>query len=236
MNKRFAFIVGIFVSVSFICLALYTSVYAYAFSAEFFEKEFDKLNIAPQIKMEKDELMKVTKHMLDYLLDKEENLNINTVVAGEERAFFNERELSHMVDVKELFKVGSLIKYIGFTVLTLGCLFILGSIYKKHNWKEIAQNLIKGFSLTLLAFCIFITVLIVIISLNFESAFTIFHQLFFNNELWILDPQTDLLINIVPLQFFIDIATKIAIMFSFFIFVAVVVSFFSMRLLRKKGA
>ena len=37
-----------------------------------------------------------------------------------------------------------------------------------------------------------------------------FHHIFFNNDLWMLNPDTDLLINIVPEPFFMDTAARIA--------------------------
>ena len=37
-----------------------------------------------------------------------------------------------------------------------------------------------------------------------------FHKLFFNNDLWILDPAEDLVINILVEPFFADIALKTA--------------------------
>ena len=41
-----------------------------------------------------------------------------------------------------------------------------------------------------------------------------FHHIFFDNDLWILDPSTDLLINIVPEPFFMDTAGRIALTFG----------------------
>ena len=38
--------------------------------------------------------------------------------------------------------------------------------------------------------------------------------MFFNNDLWILDPSTDMLINIVPEGFFMDTAERIAFLFG----------------------
>lgn len=38
--------------------------------------------------------------------------------------------------------------------------------------------------------------------------------MFFNNDLWILDPSTDMLINIVPEGFFMDTAGRIAFLFG----------------------
>ena len=52
-----------------------------------------------------------------------------------------------------------------------------------------------------------------IISTDFTKYFIIFHKIFFTNDLWQLDPRTDLLINIVPEPFFMDTAARIGITF-----------------------
>ena len=51
-----------------------------------------------------------------------------------------------------------------------------------------------------------LAVLAGIISTDFNKYFIIFHHIFFNNDLWMLNPDTDLLINIVPEPFFMDTA------------------------------
>ena len=38
---------------------------------------------------------------------------------------------------------------------------------------------------------------------GFDSFFIGFHKLFFDNDLWLLNPQTDLLIALMPTPFFI---------------------------------
>ena len=53
-------------------------------------------------------------------------------------------------------------------------------------------------------------VLGLVISTDFTKYFVIFHHIFFNNDLWMLNPDTDLLINIVPEPFFMDTAARIA--------------------------
>ncbi|MFQ8777111.1 MAG: DUF1461 domain-containing protein [Roseburia sp.] len=46
--------------------------------------------------------------------------------------------------------------------------------------------------------------LIGIISTDFSKYFVVFHKIFFSgNDLWVLDPHTDMLINIVPEGFFL---------------------------------
>jgi integral membrane protein (TIGR01906 family) len=46
-------------------------------------------------------------------------------------------------------------------------------------------------------------------SIDFYKYFTIFHEIFFNNDLWQLEPAKDRLINMFPEAFFSDIAFKI---------------------------
>ena len=55
-----------------------------------------------------------------------------------------------------------------------------------------------------------LAVLAGIIATDFNKYFIIFHHIFFNNDLWMLNPDTDLLINIVPEPFFMDTAARIA--------------------------
>ena len=53
-------------------------------------------------------------------------------------------------------------------------------------------------------------ILAVAASIDFNGCFIVFHELFFNNDLWILDPAEDLIINILVEPFFADMALKIA--------------------------
>ena len=59
-----------------------------------------------------------------------------------------------------------------------------------------------------------IWVLGLVISTDFTKYFIVFHKIFFNNDLWVLDPRTDMLINIVPEGFFFDTAARIAMVFA----------------------
>ena len=48
-----------------------------------------------------------------------------------------------------------------------------------------------------------------IVSGSFDRYFVIFHHLFFDNDLWILNPTEDNLINLLPEGFFSDTAFRI---------------------------
>ena len=59
-----------------------------------------------------------------------------------------------------------------------------------------------------------VTAMGLIISTDFTKYFVMFHHIFFSNDLWILDPTTDMLINIVPEGFFMDTAARIGLLFG----------------------
>ena len=46
-------------------------------------------------------------------------------------------------------------------------------------------------------------------AVDFSSAFAFFHELLFTNDLWLLDPRTDLLIRICPSSMFAQMGLRI---------------------------
>jgi integral membrane protein (TIGR01906 family) len=49
-------------------------------------------------------------------------------------------------------------------------------------------------------------------AVDFDGAFTFFHRLLFTNDLWLLDPRTDLLIRICPESMFAAMGLRIALL------------------------
>ncbi len=201
--------IGVFNAICLIGLLLCLSVQIFAFSLPFYNSEYDKYKIHEAINMEKHELMKVTNHLLEYIKGNYEDLNVLTVVSGQQREFFNKREKDHMVDVKNLFSIGFLVRNI--LIITFVTTYIPMLLKKYKQYKKLyilAQKIVLiGFIAITAIFCI-------VVALNFDKAFIIFHEIFFNNDLWTLDPKTSLLINIVPIEFFMDISKYIAITFA----------------------
>lgn len=48
---------------------------------------------------------------------------------------------------------------------------------------------------------------------DFNGFWTTFHQLFFTNDLWLLNPATDLMINLFPEAFFSHLVIRILLWF-----------------------
>lgn len=63
---------------------------------------------------------------------------------------------------------------------------------------------------------------------DFNKYFTYFHLIFFSNDLWQLDPRTDLMIQMLPENFFSSMALNIVITFLITLGLVQVISFFTM--------
>jgi integral membrane protein (TIGR01906 family) len=176
-----------------------------AFSMGYYSRQYDRLNIPENIGIEKDELMTVTKHLTDYMRGKEPELVVYARINGEEREFFSQLDKDHMVDVKNLFTMGFAVFY---TALLLFFVTSIVTVYRKRLLLQV-----KCYMYAAAGVLAFSLILIGIIALDFEKAFVVFHEIFFNNDLWLLDPD-DLLVNIVPEQFFINISQRIGITFA----------------------
>lgn len=213
--KIIYYFISTIISLSLILLFLLISIWmlCYAFP-NYYRNEFKKYSTADNIGMDVEDLLIVNEQMLDYLIDKKDSLeDIKTTINGEENiAFFNEREVAHMKDVKVLFLKGlKLIYILTVSIIVLSILLFL-RLKKKFLLYLANTNL-----LSLVFMFLLLLIFSILIFNNFTKYFIIFHNLFFNNDLWILNPQTDRLINIVPEIFFINITKNILKLYSIFI-------------------
>lgn len=172
----------------------------------YYRQEFEKYEVTKNIDMSMDNIMYVMDELMDYLHDDRENLeNIVTEVNGQQRDFFSAREKEHMADCKVLFDNGFKLRN--------ACTFVFIVITIKMilaGWFDLRQFIkICG----IISIIIIFSALLVAIAaaVNFDACFILFHKLFFDNDLWLLDPQTDLIINVLVEDFFADIALKIGI-------------------------
>ncbi len=188
---------------------LITSIEAVTYwTPGFYEKEYRKYHVLEAVSMEMEDLLDVTKEMMAYLRGNREDLHVPTIVNGQPREFFSEREIAHMEDVRGLF-LGAIAIRRGCLLAILAALALL--VCSKADWKRILPRTI---CVGTLIFFALLAALAGIISSNFSKYFIVFHHIFFDNDLWMLDPRTDLLINIVPEPFFMDTAARIGVVYG----------------------
>lgn len=200
---------GILFAVCFMIVLLFTSIEAAVYwTPGYFEKEYKKYQVTEAVQMTMDDLLMVTEEMMSYLRGSREDLHVMTFMGGKEREFFNDREIAHMEDVRGLFLGAVAIRRICLVLMAF-CLAAL--IVTKADFKRLVPKSVltgSGLFFAAAALCAFI------ISTDFSRYFILFHHMFFQNDLWILDPATDMLINIVPEGFFKDTVLFIGIIFS----------------------
>ena len=199
--KRFLLIILI-ISLSLSCLLI--ALEQNVFNMKGYVNIYDKYNIHDITSKSVYELVDITEDLFDYLKGK----------AGDEilEPNFNEREILHMRDVQVLFKYGFALKYITIilSLLNIICFVIKGEKDLLCRW------IYKGLFIN----WVMLALLGVMVYFDFNKYFTYFHYIFFTNDLWLLDPDTDLLIQMLPEEFFSSMAIRIGV--SFFGFVATI--------------
>ncbi len=164
-------------------------------------KEISKINITF------DELKIISSNMIDYLFCKNDSMQY---VLKDNTNFFSNQAISHMADVKILFKGGIIISIILFII------FLLLSIYIYKNFKNIKVNYFKIYLNIFLIFLIILIFIVIFAIIDFDSLFTIFHHLIFPNKDKFNDAffsYNDTLIILLPINFFMKIGSIIAITF-----------------------
>lgn len=173
----------------------------------FYKKEYEKYRVTDDLNMKIDNVMAVTEHMMAYLIGKEEKLSIVTDVDGEHQDFFNEQDRLHMADVRNLFLGG--LKLRNYAVI-LAIILMIVLRAKKADFRRLVP---QGYLQALFVYLILAAILGVAMSIDFTSCFTLFHKLFFTNNLWIFDPETDYMIRMLPEGFFSDMVIRVGVIF-----------------------
>ncbi len=130
---------------------------------------------------------------------------LRLTVRGEMQPAFNAREIAHMRDVGAMFRFWPVVAALAlFSMCDLfAMIFVLRMPELRAAWR---RGALVG------AGCVvaLIGAVAVWAAIDFSSIFTLFHRVSFTNDLWLLDPATDLLIRLLPLEFFIRTVGSIA--------------------------
>lgn len=189
---------GLVASLSLMPALLLTCVQWRVSSMDYFREEYAKYDVLERVDMQMDDLLYVTEEMMAYLYDKREELQVTVPIGGEELPFFSEKEIRHMVDVKNLFDTGMNIRN-GCGIFALVAAIVM---FARKKGKTFLRTLQAGIGVFFGACGLLVALMLT----NFNKYFIQFHLIFFDNKDWILDERVDRLINIVPEGFFYDTA------------------------------
>ncbi|MCP1101229.1 integral membrane protein (TIGR01906 family) [Aequitasia blattaphilus] len=230
MKKKIEFLFSTIAMVLLIFVILITSFQMAIYGDteyNFYKKQYEKYEVTKDLDMKIEDVMTVTRYMMDYLIGREETLSIETTVEGKSQDFFNEQDRLHMKDVQDLFLGGLFLRNIAL-ILLIGMIAAL-ILFKA----DLKYMLPRAF---LLAFGVIggLTVIIgILFATDFTKYFTIFHEMFFTNDLWVFDPETDYMIRMLPEGFFYGILGRIGRFFGFSLGLPLIISIVMIRMNNK---
>jgi len=220
-------------AVAALCLLLSLGVYCVkwvCFDESFYKTEYAKLGTAADIGMSEEDLMRTTNVLLSYLENKRDSLAVEAEINGVSREVFNDREKAHMVDVKNLYQ--------GALVTAGACLIaalLLAALLIALNKGKRIREMLKGYLVGNAVFLAFLGGAGAYAALDFTSFWTGFHELFFTNDLWLLNPATDVMIMMYPEPFFFALVTKIVFLFGGIVVLGFVAAGVALAMLKRKG-
>jgi len=208
-NKILSYII----SISFILCAMLSCIHFYCFNRPFYASQHRNIqlygkSINEYIGISLDDLDKLTDFTLDYLMDEDATLDIQLTVNGNTREIYTDDEKAHMIDVRSLNLIAYKLQIFTTFVFVVSSLVYFILKFDINTFKNIYLNCLKYLS-------IFIVLIGTYILIDFDSFWTNFHHIFFSsNDLWLLDLRSDILIMIVPPEFFNHLVTYIVVTFT----------------------
>ncbi len=146
-----------------------------------------------------EDASRVLSRMMYYSIGRADDLDVTIVENGKEVPFFNERELSHMRDVRAL---ATTVMWLGMislliSAITLVFLFAFGQ-------REALKVFAKAFLITLGVLLVIMIALGVWATIDFDSFWRAFHVVFLDLESSTFDPAVSRMIRICPAELFSD--------------------------------
>lgn len=177
-----------------------------------FRHEFGKYSVLEDVRgeMSMESAVGVLTETMDYLIGKRDDLEVTTTIDGQRQPFFSEREKTHMADCRVLVQKMIIIRRVAIVLAVV--LFLAIKVLRRERAK---RTIVNTYVVTSIASIAGLGFLWYKASNDFDTFFEKFHKIFFDNNLYVLDPAKDNLINLLPEGFFSDTAIAIAVLYLF---------------------
>ena len=194
--KVCAVLLGILIPV----IIFINGIEAAVFDKAFYMNQMKKNQVTDNTGIYPPDMELVVDEMISYLKGDRQDFDIKARLAPanaknivDNVSIFNDKEITHMDDVRDL-----LLFFLGLRDAALILALIAFLVLLKYDRQAIIKALFYGSA----TFMVLLLIVGASFIFNFNNTFILFHQLFFANDLWIMDPSTDRLIWIVPEPFF----------------------------------
>ena len=138
--------------------------------------------------------------LCQYLDGKTDLTRVVDPESGQPVPAFSDKENAHLSDVRGIVRFLKAARYVGggAAIAALALLYFL----QKQERSRMLLDAVRGFPHAALFLLLFAAALAVWGIVNFDGLFVTFHKVVFTNDLWLLNPNTDVLLALMPLPFF----------------------------------
>jgi integral membrane protein (TIGR01906 family) len=170
-----------------------------------YEYSFDKYDAAAVTGISRSELDRSAESLIRYFNNDAHTIRILVQEDDRRVSLFNERETSHLVDVKNLFRTVFRVQEAS---LAFALVFVVGVFVwaAELPLRVLARMLLQASLFTLGLLALFAVLALV----GFDELFLRFHLVAFTNDLWELNAATDHLIQMFPRDFWFDATMLVA--------------------------
>ncbi|MCR5809293.1 MAG: DUF1461 domain-containing protein [Clostridiales bacterium] len=176
-----------------------------------------------------EDASRVLARMMYYSTGRAKDLDVTIEEDGAEVPFFNERELSHMRDVRRLTRA---ILWSGAVCLVLSAAALAVLVIRKR--KQALRLFAKTYLIAFIAALVLVIALAVWIVIDFDSFWTTFHVVFLDLESSTFDPAESRMIRICPAELFADFTGMLGTYAALFVGGGAVLSMIYLAYTRKK--
>jgi len=181
-----------------------TALHYEANDLRLYQQGFKKYGVSQITGIDPQGLTQVAQGLINYFNSSQEPIQLVAVMKGQPTTLFNSREVAHLKDVKGLIQLVNRVQEVALGFLALYGAFLL--IDRGTSWRQIAKEVLVGSGVTL---ALLLALAIGAVT-NFDQLFLGFHLVSFSNDLWLLDPSRDRLIQLFPQGFFQDATLFVA--------------------------
>ncbi len=186
MKKILPVLTGIVLSITAFLIVLELL----ALSPSFYNSGFQKYS---ELRLSDSDFTLASDRIVDYINGQTEDIQFHVTIDGASVQLLNDKEITHLTDIRGIAAAYKNIVHLLEIILVV--LIVLQSALNK-------KNPLKPFLFSAITAIVLLIGLAILYQVDFQGAFFKLHELLFTNDLWLLDPRTDRLIQMMPLDFF----------------------------------
>jgi integral membrane protein (TIGR01906 family) len=190
-------------------LLVLTNVRIAATDVHVYQYSFRHYDVAPVTGVSLPELDQAARDIVAYFETSPRSalLDVRVEQNGEQVPLFNQKEVLHMRDVRNLFQSVFHLQELAF-VYAVGYVVAVFIWSRERSLRRLARLATIAGALTALL----LAVSAIAVMVGFDQLFTEFHVISFANDFWQLDPARDHLIQMFPQGFWFDVTLGVVVM------------------------